>query len=82
MKDLIGRSSQSFTGSKEEAVVEEVEEVEAADNVDVDICVCCAMDKGIGDNCLLAKASGCFWESDLIAAVADWVGSGAMKMVV
>jgi hypothetical protein len=29
MEDLIGRSSESFTGSKEEGVVEEVEEVEA-----------------------------------------------------
>jgi len=62
-KDLIGSSSESFTGSKEVAGVEEVEveAVEAVDNVDVD--VCCAMDKivsGIGDNCSLAKASGCF----------------------
>jgi hypothetical protein len=52
-KDPIGRSSESFTGSKEEAVVEEVEEVEAVDKVEVEVCVCCAMDKGI-------RASGCF----------------------
>jgi hypothetical protein len=67
-KDLIGRSSESFIGSKEVAVVEEVEEVEAVDEVDVDVDV---TDSGIGDSCSLAKARGCFLDSDLIAAVAD-----------
>ena len=63
--DLIGRSSESFTGSKEVAVVEvveavvEVEAVEAVEEVDkVNVGVCCAMDSG--DNCSLAKARGCF----------------------
>jgi hypothetical protein len=32
-------NSESFTGSKEEAVVEEVEEVEAVDKVEVEVCV-------------------------------------------
>jgi hypothetical protein len=56
-KDLIGRSSESFTGSKDEAVVEEVEEVEA---VDKDVCasVCCAMDKGIVHSRKRAGVSG------------------------
>jgi hypothetical protein len=70
-KDLIGRSSESFIGSKEVAVVEEVEEVEeveAVDEVDVDVDV---TDSGIGDSCSLAKARECFLDSDLIAAVAD-----------
>jgi len=61
-KDLIGRSSESFqvTGSKEVAVVEVVEVVEVVDRVDVDVFVCCAMDKVDSDNCSLAKASECF----------------------
>lgn len=62
-KDLIGRRSESFPGSKEVAAVEVavVEVVEAVDGVDVD--VCCAidgMDSEIGDNCSLPKARGCF----------------------
>ena len=58
-KDLIGRRSESFTGSKEVTVVEVVEVVDVLDEVDVDIDMCCAMG-GIGDNCSLAKARGCF----------------------
>jgi hypothetical protein len=34
-KDLIGRSSKSFTGSKEVPVVDEVDKVEAIDKVDI-----------------------------------------------
>ena len=66
-KDLIGRRSESFPGSKEAAVevvvvVEEEELVKAVDNVDDDD-VCCAMDGvdwGIGDNCSPPKTRGCF----------------------
>ena len=57
-KDLIGRRSESFPGSKEVAVVKVVDEVE-----EIDVNVCCAMggmDSEIGDNCSLAKARGCF----------------------
>lgn len=65
-KDLIGRRSESFPGSKEVAVVEVVEVVdevvEAVDEVD-EVDVCCAidgMDSEIGDKCSLPKARGCF----------------------
>ena len=45
----------------------------AVDKIDVDVCgVMDGMDSKIRDD----DCSLCFWESDLIMAVADWVGGG------
>ena len=56
-KDLIGRRSESFPGSKE---VAGVEVVGAVDEFDVDVCCTDKMDSEIGDDCSLPKARGCF----------------------
>ena len=59
-----------------------VEVVDAVDEAGVEVCggEMDEADLEIGDNCSLSKARGCFCDSDLIAAVADWVGGGGKKV--
>jgi hypothetical protein len=52
----IGRSSESFTGSKEVAAVEEVEAVEAVYNVDVDVWCAVLWIRKIRKSEIIAKA--------------------------